>query len=74
VPLSVQTVSGTWFEVRLLCIIVQLISLLGLVGLYMRQAGKTGVLGLVTFLMIFFGFALLFAFEWSKTVIWLVFA
>jgi hypothetical protein len=74
VALSVLSVSDTWFVVHLLYIIVQLILLVGLIGIYARQAEKAGVLGLIAFLITFFGSALFFAFEWSETFIWPVFA
>src|SRR5215831_12589092 len=74
VALSVQVVSNTWFVVHLLYIVVQPIALLGLIGLYARQAEKAGVLGLIALLMAFFGFLLLFAGEWSQTIVYPVFA
>jgi hypothetical protein len=61
---SVTGASNTWFVVNLLYTIALLICLLGLVGLYARQAEQTGVLGLIAFLMTFFGLALLLAWEW----------
>ena len=74
VALSIATVSDTWFVLHLLYIIALLIGLVGLLGLYARQAEKTGVLGLIGVLMIFFGFGLLFAWEWMETLIWPVLA
>jgi hypothetical protein len=64
VPKSVTGASSAWFVVNLLYTIALLIGLLGLVGLYARQAEQTGVLGLIAFLMTFFGLALLLAWEW----------
>jgi len=71
---SIQVASHTWFLVHLLYIVVQPIALLGLIGLYARQAEKAGVLGLIALLMVYCGFMLLFAGEWSQTIIYPVFA
>lgn len=38
---------------------------LGLIGLYVRQSGATGIPGLIGFLITFFGLALPVGFEWS---------
>jgi hypothetical protein len=72
--LSVASTSTFWFVTHLLWIIAMLLGLLGLLGIYARQAKKIGVLGLIAFLMAFFGWALYSAWEWSETFIWPVVA
>jgi hypothetical protein len=46
--------------------IAALLVLIGCTGLYARQAGKTGVSGLIAFLLTFIGMAALFANEWTS--------
>src|SRR5262245_7907231 len=67
VALSISASANTWFVLQLLRISAMLLGLLGLIGIYARQAEKTGVLGLVAFLMTFFGWALYFALQWTLT-------
>jgi len=74
VPLSVLSVSDTWFVLHLLYIIALLVGLVGLFGIYARQAEQVGVLGLISVLMAFFGLALLFALEWAGAFVLPVFA
>jgi hypothetical protein len=74
VALSVQVASDTWFVVHLLYVIALLIGLVGLFGIYARQAERAGVLGLIALLMAYIGGTLLFAGEWSQTIVFPVFA
>jgi hypothetical protein len=72
--LSVASTSTFWLVTHLLWVIAMLLSLLGLSAVYARQAEKIGVLGLIAFLMAFFGWALYSAWEWSETFLWPVVA
>jgi hypothetical protein len=53
-----QLVSSTWSLVILLNIIGSLLFVIGLPGMYLRQAGRAGVLGLVGFILFFFSILL----------------
>jgi hypothetical protein len=53
-----QLVSSTWSLVILLNIIGSLLFVIGLPGMYLRQAGRAGVLGLIGFILFFFGILL----------------
>ena len=72
--LSVASTSTFWLVTHLLWVIAMLLGLLGLSAVYARQAEKIGVLGLIAFLMAFFGWALYSAWEWSETFLWPVVA
>jgi hypothetical protein len=72
--LSVAASSTFWFVTHLLWVIAMLLGLLGLIGIYARQAERMGVLGLIAFLLTFFGWALYAALTWSETFIYPVFA
>src|SRR5262249_40063679 len=69
--LSVASASTFWVVTHLLWIIAML---LGLLGIYARQAEKIGALGLIAVLMAFFGWAPYSGLEWSETFIWPVIA
>lgn len=49
-----QVLSFPWLLTILLTLIGSLLFLLGLPGIYLRQAGRAGVLGLVGFVLLFF--------------------
>jgi hypothetical protein len=68
--LSVATTSTHWFVLKVLEDVALLLFLLGLFGLYVRQAEQVGVFGLIGAVMAFFGGALLLAVEWSETFIY----
>jgi hypothetical protein len=53
-----QLVSSTYLIVTLLNIIGSLLFVIGLPGMYLRQAGRAGVLGLISFILLFFGILL----------------
>jgi len=55
---SQQLLSSTYLIVTLLNIIGALLFVIGLPGMYLRQAGRAGVLGLVGFILLFFGLLL----------------
>lgn len=58
---------STPFLIRLILAgVAALLVLIGCVGLYARQAEKTGLFGLVAFLLTFIGMAALFANEWTS--------
>jgi hypothetical protein len=72
--LSAISVMDIFFVLNLLIVIAMLLGLLGLIGIYGRQAEQTGVLGLIAFLVTFFGWALYTALMWAETFIYPVFA
>ncbi|SRR6266567_947425 len=53
-----QLVSSTWSLVILMDLIGSLLLVIGLPGMYLRQAGRAGVLGLIGFMLFFFGILL----------------
>ena len=53
-----QVVSTMWLLVTLMAIIGSLLFVIGLPGMYLRQARRTGTLGLVGFILLFFGILL----------------
>jgi len=53
-----QVVSLPWVLVTLTALIGSLLFVIGLPGMYLRQAGQTGTLGLVGFILLFFGILL----------------
>jgi hypothetical protein len=70
-----QTVtSNTWLVLNVLILIAYLLCLVGLVGLYARQAEKAGILGLVAFLLTFLCIAPRFAWYWIETFVFPILA
>ena len=57
-----QYMSPPWLLMNLVVIIGSLLFVIGLPGMYLRQAGLTGVLGLLGFILAFFGSLLAGAF------------
>ena len=57
-----QYMSLPWLLARLVIVIGSLLFVIGLPGMYLRQAGRAGVLGLVGFILVFFGSLLAGAF------------
>ena len=57
-----QYMSLPWLLVTLVIVIGSLLFVIGLPGMYLRQAGRAGVLGLVGFILVFFGSLLAGAF------------
>ena len=53
-----QDMTLPWFLLTLALLIGSLLSVIGLSGMYLRQATRAGVLGLVGFILLFFGFLL----------------
>jgi hypothetical protein len=66
-PESVAAVTSAWVILLVLALVGNMLILLGLVGLYARQVAETGVLGLVAFLVAFFGTALFVGLNWTFT-------
>src|SRR5258708_5939642 len=58
-----QYISLPWLLVTLVSPIGSLLFVIGLPGMYLRQAGRAGVLGLVDFILVFFDFLLGAAFS-----------
>ncbi|MBA2285877.1 MAG: hypothetical protein H0W02_10360 [Ktedonobacteraceae bacterium] len=48
-----QYMSLPWFLITLMFLIGSLLFVIGLPGMYLRQAGRAGVLGLIGFLLLF---------------------
>src|SRR5260370_21808777 len=53
-----QILSFSWLLVGLMIFIGSLLFVIGLPGMYLRQAGRAGVLGLVGFILLFFAMLL----------------
>ena len=53
-----QYMSLPWLLVGLVSLIGSMLFVIGLPGMYLRQAGRAGVLGLVGFILVFFDFLL----------------
>ena len=66
---SVLAASNTWLALHVLIVVAYLLCLLGLVGLYARQAERAGILGLIAFLLTFLGIAPRFGWEWIETLV-----
>lgn len=64
-PDSMAVTSNAWIIVELVFIVAELLIILGLIGLYARQAQQAGKLGLIAFLVAFTGTVMVSAIEWS---------
>jgi hypothetical protein len=53
-----QVVSLPWLLLTLITLIGSLLFVIGLPGMYLRQAGRAGTLGIVGFILLFFGILL----------------
>jgi len=53
-----QTMSLPWLLVTLMFLIASLLFVIGVPGMYLRQAGRAGVLGFVGFILVFFAILL----------------
>ena len=53
-----QYMSLSWLLVTLMILISSLLFVIGLPGMYLRQAGRAGALGLIGFILLFFGILL----------------
>lgn len=62
---SEAVASGAWIIVELAYILAAGLVILGLVGLYVRQAEQAGSLGLIGFLVAFFGTVMIAGSDWS---------
>ena len=71
---SVTVTSNTWLVLNVLILIAYLLCLVGLVGLYARQAEKAGILGLVAFLLTFLCITPRFAWYWIETFVFPILA
>jgi hypothetical protein len=68
-PDSVAAASDNWIILDMLFLVAIVLILLGLVGLYVRQAEHAGILGLVAFLIAISGTAMIFGFVWGAAFI-----
>jgi hypothetical protein len=66
-PESIAAATSAWVILLVLALVGSTLILLGLVGLYARQVAETGGLGLVAFLVAFFGMALFVGMNWTFT-------
>jgi hypothetical protein len=64
-----QYMSLPWLLVSLVSLIGSLLFVIGLPGMYLRQAGRAGVLGLVGFILVFFGELLFGAFSTLQVIV-----
>ena len=64
--MSVSATTPSYAFSSLLYLLGGVLLLLGLVGLYIRQSGPSGILGLVAFLVAFFGTALAVGATWAE--------
>jgi hypothetical protein len=65
-PDSAAVPSSAWIVVEIVFIVAELLTILGLVGLYVRQAEQAGVLGLIAFLVAFTGTVMVSGIEWGS--------
>lgn len=68
-PTPQQYMSLPWLLVSLVSLIGSLLFVIGLPGMYLRQAGRAGVLGLVGFILVFFGELLFGAFSTLQVIV-----
>ena len=68
-PESVVADTSAWVILLVLALVGSMLIFLGLVGLYARQVAETGVLGLIAFLVAFFGMTLLVGIIWTFTFV-----
>ena len=63
--LSTQATTDMWRDLALLTVVIFMLLVPGLIGLYVHQSSKAGVLGLVAFLVALVGTMMAFATFWS---------
>jgi hypothetical protein len=65
-PFSETAASSVFFWRQVLSALVAALLLIGSVGLHLRQAGRAGRYGMISFIMAFLGSAILLAQEWNQ--------
>lgn len=65
-PGSEVMLTSPWFIVQILGLVALAFITLGLVGMYTRQAQKSGTLGLIAFVMTFSGMLMVFGLSWGE--------
>jgi hypothetical protein len=65
-PDSAAMASGSWIVVEVIFIVAEVLIILGLVGLYLRQVEKAGSLGAIAFLVAFTGTVMVSGVDWSS--------
>jgi hypothetical protein len=65
-PSSDVMTTSLWFVVQVLGLVGVVFITLGLVGLYARQAKRTGILGLIAFVVAFSGTLMVFGLLWGE--------
>jgi hypothetical protein len=66
---SAATATSIWFVLQVLYLVAFMLAILALMGLYVRQAERTGTLGLLAFLVAFSGTVMVAGTEWSAAFI-----
>lgn len=64
-PDSAAVASSAWIMVEVAWIVAEILIILGLIGLYARQVGQAGSLGLVAFLVALAGTVMMSGIDWS---------
>jgi len=62
-----------WLWVNIVGLIATMLLAVGFLGLYLKQAKKTGLLGFIGFLLAFFGSLLFMCIQYIETVLWPIF-
>ncbi len=64
---------GDWLWVNIIGLTATMLLAVGFLGLYLKQAKETGLLGFIGFLLAFFGSLLFMCIQYIETVIWPIF-
>jgi hypothetical protein len=62
-----------WLWVNIVGLIATMLLAVGFLGLYLKQAKETGLLGFIGFLLAFFGSLLFMCIQYIETVLWPIF-
>jgi hypothetical protein len=63
-----------WLWVNIIGLTATMLLAVGLLGLYLKQAKETGLLGFIGFLFAFFGSLLFMCIQYIETILWPIFA
>lgn len=63
---ALMMVSGLWFIIQIVALLGLMLITIGLPGVYAREAGESGPLGLVSFVLTFSGMLMTFGLLWSE--------
>jgi hypothetical protein len=62
-----------WLWVNIIGLIATMLLAVGFLGLYLKQAKETGLLGFIGFLLAFFGSLLFMCIQYIETILWPIF-